>query len=303
MNAPYVVKRAHLSPRFDSRHNLAMPNFAANLHYLFSEVPFLERFERAAACGFRAVEFQVPYDYPAHQLADLLAHNRLALALIDTPTGNWQSGDRGLASVSGREAEFRASLEKTIEYARVLRPECVHVLAGVYDAATSYELAENTFVENLKIAAAALAEIGVAAVIEPINNKMDVVKGGEQYVTQGMRGFFLHRVDQARHIIERVAHDNLFLHLDLYHQQIMQGNLAHTLREHLSVIRHIQFAGVPGRHEPSIGEINYPFLFDLIDELGFRGWVGCEYRPRNKTEMGLSWAERYGIKVPHSASG
>lgn len=273
-----------------------MPKFAANLHYLFSEVPFLERFERAAGCGFCAVEFQVPYDWPPQQLADLLAKHPLALALIDTPTGNWQAGDRGLASVPGREAEFLIGLEKTIAYARVLKPECVHVLAGVYDPATSYALAEDTFVANLKIAAKALADIGVAAVIEPINNKMDVVQGSERYVTQGMRGFFLNRVDQAQRIMNRVASDNLFLHLDLYHQQIMQGRLAETLRENIGVIRHIQFAGVPGRHEPNVGEINYPFLFNLIDELGYRGWVGCEYRPQENTEAGLTWAAAYGIK-------
>lgn len=275
-----------------------MPNFAANLHYLFNEVPFLERFERAAAWGFRAVEFQVPYDYPAQQLADLLTHHKLALALIDTPTGNWQAGDRGLAAVPGREQEFLVGLEKTIQYARVLKPDCVHVLAGVYESATPYERAENTFVANLKIATQALKEINVAAVIEPINNKMDVVKGSEQYVTHGMRGFFLHRVDQARRIMDRVAHENLFLHLDLYHQQIMQGRLAETLRENIAVIRHIQFAGVPGRHEPDVGEINYPFLFDLIDELSYRGWVGCEYRPRATTEVGLKWAEPYGVGLP-----
>ncbi len=276
-----------------------MPNFAANLHYLFNEVPFLERFARAAAWGFRAVEFQVPYDYPAQQLVDLLTQHQLALALIDTPTGDWQAGDRGLASVPGREKEFLIGLEKTIEYARALKPECVHVLAGVYESATPYELAEDTFVANLKIAARALNEINVAAVIEPINNKMDVVKGGEQYVTHGMRGFFLNRVDQARRIMARVAHKNLFLHLDLYHQQIMQGRLAETLRENISLIRHIQFAGVPGRHEPDVGEINYPFLFNLIDELGYRGWVGCEYRPRTNTETGLNWAADYGISRPH----
>ena len=283
-----------------------MPNFAANLHYLFNEVPFLERFERAAAWGFPAVEFQVPYDYPAEQLAALLVQHKLALALIDTPSGNWQAGDRGLASVAGREAEFLSGLETTIAYARQLKPDCMHVLAGVYESATPYELAEVTFVANLKIAADALAKINVAAVIEPINNKMDVVTGGEQYVTQGMRGFFLHRVDQARRIMARVAHDNLYLHLDLYHQQIMQGNLAQTLRDNIGVIRHIQFAGVPGRHEPDVGEINYPFLFDLIDELGYRGYVGCEYRPRNTTEIGLKWAARYGIKqkiTPQQAAG
>lgn len=272
-----------------------MPKFAANLHYLFSEAPFLERFARAASCGFRAVEFQVPYDYPAQQLAGSLAEHRLALALIDTPTGDWQAGDRGLAAVPGREVEFRSGLEKTIEYARVLKPECVHVLAGVYDSTIPYGQAEKTFVSNLEFAANALAEVGVAAVIEPINNKMDVVQGGERYVTQGMRGFFLHRVDQARRILERAANDNLFLHLDLYHQQIMQGNLGQTLRDNIGIIRHIQFAGVPGRHEPDVGEINYPFLFDLIDELDYRGWVGCEYRPLGRTEDGLGWAVRYGI--------
>ena len=279
------------------RHNAPVPNFAANLHYLFNEVPFLERFALAARWGFGAVEFQVPYDYPAEQLAALLAQHKLALALIDTPTGNWQGGDRGLASVPGREREFLTGLDKTIEYARVLKPDCVHVLAGVYDSATPYELAEDTFVANLKMAAEALAKINVAAVIEPINNKMDVVKGGEQYVTHGMRGFFLNRVDQARRIIDRVGHENLFLHLDLYHQQIMQGRLAETLRENIGVIRHIQFAGVPGRHEPDVGEINYPFLFDLIDELDYRGFVGCEYRPRTTAEAGLKWATPYGISL------
>lgn len=278
-----------------------MPKFAANLHYLFSDAPFLERFPRAAACGFRAVEFQVPYDYPAQQLAALLKEHHLALALIDTPTGNWQAGDRGLAAVPGRHVEFRAGLGKTIEYARVLKPECVHVLAGVYDPATPYERAEDIFVANLRIAASALAELGVAAVIEPINNKMDIVQGGERYVTQGMRGFFLHRVDQARRILERVASANLFLHLDLYHQQIMQGNLAQTLRDNIALIRHIQFAGVPRRHEPDVGEINYPFLFDLIDELGYRGWVGCEYRPLGRTEDGLGWAARYGISTQRAS--
>ena len=272
-----------------------MPKFAANLHYLFNEVPFLDRFALAAAWGFRAVEFQVPYDYPVQQLADLLAQHRLTLALIDTPAGDWQSGDRGLAAVAGREDEFHSGLEKTIVYARILRPECVHVLAGIYEQGTSYQRAEDTFVANLRIAAEALQVLGVAAVIEPINNKMDVVRGSENYVTHGMRGFFLNRADQARRIMDRVAHDNLFLHLDLYHQQIMQGNLAKTLRDHIAVIRHIQFAGVPGRHEPNIGEINYPFLFDLIDQLGYRGWVGCEYRPKKSTEAGLGWAAPYGI--------
>lgn len=280
-----------------------MPRFAANLHYLFSEVPFLDRFACAAAWGFRAVEFQVPYEYPAQQLVDLLACHKLSLALIDTPTGDWQAGDRGLAAVPGREVEFSAGLEKTIAYARVLKPESVHVLAGIYDPKTPYEQAENTFIANLSIASTALARIGVTAVIEPINNKMDIVQGGERYVTQGMRGFFLHHVDQARKIIERVASDNLFLHLDLYHQQIMQGNLAQTLRDNIAITRHIQFAGVPGRHEPNIGEINYPFLFDLIDELKYCGWVGCEYRPQNGTASGLAWAARYGIALPHSASG
>ncbi len=227
-----------------------MPQFAANLHYLFSELPFLERFEAAAAAGFKAVEFQVPYDYPSAELSARLHANGLKMVLFDAPMGDW----------------------------------------------------ERTYVANLRHAASMLAGHGIAGVIEPINKKMGIVQNGPSYTTQGMHGYFLNHTDQARRILDEVGSGNLLLHLDCYHMQMLEGNLAETIREHIGLLRHVQIAGVPGRHEPSDGEINYPYLFDLLDELGYGGWVGCEYRPRVDTWLGLSWAAKYGIQGTRPAA-
>ncbi len=279
-----------------------MPQFAANLHYLFSEVPFLDRFEAAAAAGFKAVEFQVPYDYPAAELSARLRSNALKMVLFDAPMGDWGRGDRGLAAVPGREREFHDSLAKVIEYGNALECETVHLMAGVVGPGEDYKAAGRTYVSNLRHAASMLAGHGIAGVIEPINKKMGIVQNGPSYTTQGMHGYFLNHTDQARRILEEVGSSNLLLHLDFYHMQMLEGHLAETIRENIGLLRHVQIAGVPGRHEPTVGEINYPYLFDLLDELGYDGWVGCEYRPQGDTWLGLSWAAKYGIKRSRPAS-
>ena len=277
-----------------------MPQFAANLHYLFSELPFLERFEAAAAAGFNAVEFQVPYDYPAAELTARLRANALQMVLFDAPMGDWDRGDRGLAAVPGREKEFRESLAKVIRYGGALACDTVHLMAGVVGPGQDYKSAERTYISNLRHAASTLAEHGIVGVIEPINKKMGLVQNGPSYTTQGMHGYFLNHTDQARRILEEVGSPNLLLHLDFYHMQMLEGHLAETIRENIGLLRHVQIAGVPGRHEPTIGEINYPYLFDLLDELGYRGWVGCEYRPEGDTWAGLFWAAKYGIQGSRS---
>jgi len=278
-----------------------MPRFAANLHYLFNEHAFEDRFAAAADAGFRGVEAQVPYDRPAAILARHLDANGLEMALIDTPQGDWDAGERGLAALPGREAEFRDGIQLAAEYATALRCACVHVIAGTVPQGADRDAMQRTYLANLAHAAEALAPHGVAAVIEPINPMMGVVPGGELYTTYGMRGFYLTSTSQALAAISAVDHPNLHLHLDIYHMQLTEGRLADTLREVLArregpgQLRHLQVSGVPGRNEPDGGEINYSYLFDLIDELGFGGWVGCEYRPRAATLEGLGWAGRYGI--------
>lgn len=272
-----------------------MPSFSANLHYLFTEVPFLQRFEAAARAGFKAVEFQVPYDYPAPELSARLHATGLQMVLFDAPMGDWERGDRGLAAVPGREREFRQSLHRVVEYSRALDCRTVHVMAGVVGSGGAYDEAERVYITNLRFASSFLADHGIVVVIEPINSKMGVVQGGPDYTTEGMHGYFLNYTRQARQVRDAVGSDNLFLHLDCYHMQMLEGNLAQTIRDNIAITRHFQIAGVPGRHEPDMGEINYHFLFQLMDELGYRGWVGCEYRPRGDTVAGLGWAAPYGI--------
>ncbi|MCC7547154.1 MAG: hydroxypyruvate isomerase family protein [Burkholderiales bacterium] len=272
-----------------------MPRFAANLHYLFTEVPFLDRFAAAAAAGFRAVEFQVPYEHEPSQLRKRLDRHGLRMVLFDAPMGDWAAGDRGLAAVPGREEEFRASLSPAARYAQALDCDLVHVMAGAIGPGVDYALAERTYVENLRHAADFFAPLGVRIVIEPINRRLGIVQGGPSYTTEGMHGYFLNHSDHARRVIEQVNSENLFLHLDVYHMQMLEGHLAETLRANLDLLRHVQIAGVPGRHEPNVGEINYPYLFELLDEIGYQGWVGCEYRPRTETLVGLAWAEPFGL--------
>jgi 2-dehydrotetronate isomerase len=278
-----------------------MPKFAANLHYLFNEHTFLDRFAAAADAGFRGVEAQMPYQWPAAEIARRLDENGLEIALIDTVQGDWDAGERGLAALPGREAEFRDAIARAVDYAGAIRCPCVHVIAGTVPPGADLDRMGKVYLENLAYAAEALAAASVAAVIEPINPHMGIVTGGELYTTYGMRGFYLTSSAQAIKAIEAVNHPNLHLHLDIYHIQMTEGRIADTLRAAAArssgpgQLKHLQIAGVPGRNEPDGGEINYPYVFDLVDELKFEGWIGCEYRPRGSTLAGLGWAARYGI--------
>jgi hydroxypyruvate isomerase len=259
-----------------------MPKFAANLSFIFQEIGFLDRFAAAAECGFKAVEYLGAYDHPPETAAAQLEKHGLAQALFNMPPGDWAKGERGMAALPGREAEFRAGVDTALTYAKATKCRLVHAMAGLVPDGHDRAEAERTYVANLRYAAERLASEGVTAIIEPINNR-------------DIPGYFLNTTTQAMGIIERVAHPNLQLQLDLYHVQIMEGDLAHRIRALAGRYPHIQIAGNPRRHEPDIGEINYPFLFDLLDEIGYAGWIGCEYRPKGETRAGLGWARRYGI--------
>ena len=260
-----------------------MPKFAANLSFIFQEVGFLDRFAAAAACGFKAVEYLSPHEHPPEVISEQLSRHGLVQALFNMPPGDWAAGERGIAALSGREQEFRDGLEKALIYAKATNCRLVHAMAGVLPAGNDRVAAERTYVANLQYAAERLAREGITVIIEPINNR-------------DIPGYFLNTTTQAMSIIERIAHANLKLQLDLYHVQIMEGDLAHRIRALAGHYPHVQIAGNPGRNEPDIGEINYRFLFDLFDELGYAGWIGCEYRPKGETRAGLGWAKRYGIK-------
>lgn len=253
-----------------------MPRFAANLTMLFNEVPFLDRFEKAAAAGFTGVEYLFPYDFPVEELVAKLKANNLSQVLHNLPAGNWGAGERGIAILPERVDEFRAGVDKAIEYATALGCPQVNILAGIAPAGADRELLHNTFVNNLKFAAPKIKEAGLKLLIEPIN-------------TRDIPGFFLNYTQQAKAIIEEVGSDNLFIQYDIYHMQIMEGDLARTIEANLSQIAHIQLADNPGRNEPGTGEINYPFLFRHLDAIGYEGWVGCEYKPKGETAAGLGW--------------
>ncbi|WP_421699693.1 2-oxo-tetronate isomerase [Ancylobacter sp.] len=253
-----------------------MPRFAANLTMLFNEVPFLDRFEKAAAAGFTGVEYLFPYDFAVEELVAKLKANNLKQVLHNLPAGNWGAGERGIAILPERVDEFRAGVDKAISYATALGCPQVNILAGIAPAGADRELLHNTFVNNLKFAAPKIKEAGLKLLIEPIN-------------TRDIPGFFLNYTKQAKAIIEEVGSDNLFIQYDIYHMQIMEGDLARTIEANLSQIAHIQLADNPGRNEPGTGEINYPFLFRHLDAIGYEGWVGCEYKPKGETAAGLGW--------------
>lgn len=259
-----------------------MPKFAANLSLMFTEVDFLDRFKAAADVGFKAVECIFPYTYSAAEVKQRLDDHELMLVKFNLPPGDLDAGDFGLTALPGREAEFRESVGKAIEYARLLACPQLHTLAGLAPEGRNPTKCMETYVENLSFAAATLAEHGVGLLIEAVN-------------TRDFPGYFLSRTARALEVLETVASENLFLQYDVYHAQIMEGDLAETIRANIDVIRHFQVAGVPGRHEPDVGEINYRFLFDLIDTLGYDDWIGCEYHPRAGTVEGLGWAKAYGI--------
>jgi len=257
-----------------------MPRFAANLSMLFNEVPFMERFGAAAHAGFRGVEYLFPYDYDKDEIAERLQRHQLQQVLHNLPAGDWGEGERGIACHPDRVGEFQDGVGRTIEYATRLGCKQVNCLAGIAPAGVPADRLRTTFVANLKFAALKLKEHGIRLLIEPIN-------------TRDIPGFYLTRSAQALDIIAEVASGNLYLQYDVYHMQIMEGDLATTIEKNLRCIPHIQIADNPGRHEPGTGEINYPFLFEFIDRIGYEGWIGCEYKPAASTEAGLGWLKRY----------
>ncbi|KAA1302051.1 MAG: hydroxypyruvate isomerase [SAR202 cluster bacterium] len=257
-----------------------MPNFAANLSMMFNEVDFTERFKAAADTGFKAVEYLFPYDYSKEQLVNLLGENDLLQVLHNLPAGDWNAGERGIACHPDRINEFREGVGLAAEYASALGCPQVNCLAGIKPASVSEQTAQDTFIANLRYAAPIMEEAGVKLIIESIN-------------TIDIPGFFLNRTNQATELINLVSSDNLYLQHDIYHMQIMEGDLARTIESNLHLISHMQLADNPGRHEPGTGEINYEYLFDFIDGLGYQGWIGCEYVPAGSTVDGLDWIARY----------
>jgi len=255
-----------------------MPKFAANLTMMFNEVPFPQRFAAAAKAGFAAVEFLFPYDYPPAEVARWLQEAGLKNALFNMPPGDWAAGERGVASLPGREEEFRAGVARAIEYARALGTPSIHAMAGLLPSGADRKRHREVFVANLRHAAKALAGEGRTLLIEPINSR-------------DIPGYFLNTQAEAHAIREEVDQPNLKVQMDFYHAQIVEGDLSVTLRKHISHVGHVQIASVPDRHEPDEGEIDYRHIFRLLDELGYPGWVGCEYRPRGRTEDGLGWLE------------
>ena len=257
-----------------------MPKFSANLGFLFTELPFLDRFAAAARAGFKAVEYASPYERRAGDIARRLADNGLTQALFNLPVGDWEAGERGIAILPGREREFRDSVSRALDYAGELGCARLNCLSGVAPPGADRRGLEETLVANLAFAADAAQRRGVKLLIEPINDR-------------DMPGFFLNRSDEALSLINRVRSDNLYLQADVYHMQVMEGDLSRRLEAAMASIAHIQIADNPGRHEPGSGEINYAFLLPLVDRLGYGGWVGCEYRPETTTEAGLAWIKPY----------
>ena len=256
-----------------------MPRFAANLSMLFTEHPFLDRFERAARAGFGAVEFLFPYAHTPGEVAARLKGNRLQCVLHNLPAGDWEAGERGIACLPDRIDEFRSGVARAIEYAQALGTAQLNCLAGKAPLAADQTMLRQTFVANLKYAAAELKKANLRLLIEPIN-------------TYDIPGFFLNRTAQALAIMDEVGADNLFLQYDIYHAQRSEGELAATMAKHLARIAHVQIADNPGRNEPGTGEINYAFLFQHLARIGYAGFVGCEYKPATSTEAGLAWLEQ-----------
>ena len=259
-----------------------MPRFAANLSMMFNEVDFLDRFAAARKAGFEAVEFLFPYDYPATELKRRLDDNGLTQALFNLPPGDWQKGERGIAALPGRQGEFRDSVKKALDYAAALDCRLVHCMAGIVPAEVSPITAGSVYAANLAWAAEHAQAAGVKTVIEPINHR-------------DMPGYFLNTQTQGAAIVEAIGSERIGLQFDVYHCQTTEGDVTKRMEKHLPVIAHMQIADVPARNEPGTGEIGWDFVFRRIDELGYQGWIGCEYRPKGDTVAGLGWAKRYGI--------
>ena len=253
-----------------------MPKFAANLSMMFNEHDFPNRFAAAAKAGFDAVEFLFPYDYSPAEVAQWHKENNLKNVLFNLPPGDWAAGERGIAALPGREAEFRAGVAKAIDYALALGTPQLHMMAGLVPAGSDIAIHRKTYLENMKFAAQALAKHNLNLLLEPIN-------------TRDMPGYFLNTQVQAHELRVESGEPNVKVQMDFYHAQIMEGDLAETFKKYFKDIGHTQIASVPKRNEPDDGEVNYPYLYQLLDEMGYEGYVGCEYRPKGKTEDGLDW--------------
>jgi hydroxypyruvate isomerase len=253
-----------------------MPKFAANLSMMFNEVPFPERFAAAAKAGFKGVEFLFPYDYTPAEVAGWLKENNLENALFNLPPGDFAGGERGIASLPGREQEFREGVAKAIEYALAMGTPKVHCMAGLFPAGADRAKHRATYVENVRYAAQELAKHGRMLVIEPIN-------------LRDIPGYFINTQAEGHAICQEIGLPNLKVQMDFYHCQIVEGDLTMTFKNNFAGIGHVQIASVPTRNEPDQGEINYRHIFKLLDEMGYDGWVGCEYKPRGRTEDGLGW--------------
>jgi 2-dehydrotetronate isomerase len=251
-----------------------MPRFSANLGFLFSDRPEIERVAAAASCGFKAVEMHWPYHVPAHDMRDALAAYDLTMLGLNMPVGD-VAGDFGLAAVPGRESEFQQALDQALSYGTTIQASAIHCLAGIVSHEDNAP-AERTFIANLQMAADKAGQAGMTVLIEPMNHR-------------DRPGYFLHHVEQAAAIIEQAGRRNIKLMFDCYHVQITQGDLIARLRTHLDLIGHVQIAAVPSRAEPDEGEVNYREIFRALDSLGYQGWVGAEYKPRGRTEDGLGW--------------
>lgn len=257
-----------------------MPKFCANLSMLFNEVEFLDRFEPAANAGFKGVEFQFPYGYDKDLLTERLQRHELTQVLHNLPPGDWEAGERGIACLPDRIEEFQESVGLAIEYATALGCRQVNCLSGIMPRDASPNAVSTTLIDNLEFAANELARAGIRLLVEPIN-------------TRDVPGFYLSRTRQAADIMDTVRSDNLALQYDVYHMQIMEGDLTPTIERFIERIGHFQIADNPGRHEPGTGEINYSFVLDFIDSLGYDGWIGCEYKPAASTIDGLDWLKPY----------
>lgn len=257
-----------------------MPRFCSNLSMMFQELEFLNRFEAAANAGFTGIEYLFPYDYEVDQLVDLLQKHHLTQVLHNLPAGNWSNGERGIGVLPDRVGEFQEGVGKAIEYAKALGNTQVNMLSGITPAGIDADVLNKTLIDNAAFAAGELAKNGLRLLLEPIN-------------TKDIPGFFLCGTQQALDIISATGSDNIQLQYDIYHMQIMEGDLAATMEKNLSSIGHIQLADNPGRHEPGTGEINYPFLFAHLEKIGYTGWIGCEYIPLATTTEGLGWFEPY----------
>lgn len=258
-----------------------MVQLAANLSMMFNEVDFLDRFEAAAKAGFKGVEYLFPYDFAADEIAARLKDNGLKQVLFNTPAGDWGAGDRGTACDPDRVDEFREGVVKAIDYAKILECGQLHCMAGLTPAGADPDDLRKTYVENLRFASAEMERSGIRCLMEMIN-------------TRDIPGFYLNISAQAEQIMAEVASGNLYIQYDIYHMQIMEGDLAPTIERLLPKIAHMQLADTPGRNEPGTGEINYPFLFGHIDRIGYKGWIGCEYKPATTTQEGLGWMKAVG---------